>query len=249
MSEAPPSGATALPLFHTNIVALDPAVHASLRLDRGVGYGFSAAAEIIPIGIDEFDMAARSYPIVFSAPPEAIPLVVLGVRKGWNLFVNDAGTWMPGAYVPALVRAHPFVLIEQDNRQWIGIENDAASLASGNGLPLFDAGRPTAVLNEAVEFCRVCEAGLVRARQLGAALDEAGVLVERVARITSDTGAGGTLTGFRTVDPQRLDSVSDAMFLEWRRRAWLPAIYAHLFAAVSWLPFTELAGQQLSARQ
>ena len=135
-----------LPLFHKNIVPLDPLRHAALKLDRGTGYGYAAAAEIVPIGLGEFDAAAHSYPILFAGEPQPIAVVVLGVAKGWNLFVNAEGVWMPGAYVPALVRAYPFVFIAEEGggSRALGIEADAVCLGAETGLPLFEDGKPTA---------------------------------------------------------------------------------------------------------
>src|SRR5712692_6188772 len=157
--------ATPMPLFHQNIVPLDPLRHGALKLDRGTGYGYSAAAEIVPIGLGEFDSAAHFYPILFAGKPEPIAVVVLGIGKAWNLFVNGEGIWMPGAYVPALVRAYPFVFIAEagGGARWLGIEADAICLGPENGLPLFEEGKPTAVLSEAASFCNACQESLADA--------------------------------------------------------------------------------------
>lgn len=57
------------------------------------------------------------------------------------------------------------------------------------------------------------------------------------------------IAGFKTVDPEKLDAVPDDVFLDWRRRHWLPPLFAHLFSAAYSLPFTELAIHALSTRQ
>ena len=41
--------------------------------------------------------------------------------------------------------------------------------------------------------------------------------------------------------PERLDAVSDEVFLDWRRRGWIPAIYAHLHSASQWGRLIDLA--------
>jgi hypothetical protein len=242
---------TRLPVFHNNIVPLDPLRHGALKLDRSTGYGYSEAAEIVPIGLGEFETAAHSYPILFAGEPQPVAVVMLGIAKGWNLFVNAAGIWMPGAYVPALVRAYPFVFIAEagGGSRWLGIEADAVCLGHETGLALFDEGRPTAVLSEAVSFCNACEESLADAAGFAAALDEAGVLVPKEATIEAKTGGTAHIAGFKTVDPEKLAAVPDDVFLDWRRRNWLPAIYAHLSSAVNWLPFTELAINALATRQ
>src|SRR5258708_36939676 len=105
-----------LPLFHKNIVPLDPLRHAALKLDRGTGYGYAAAAEIVPIGLGEFDSAAHSYPILFAGEEQPIAVVMLGVVRGWSLFVNAEGGGMPGAHGPALVRRYPVVVVAAEGR-------------------------------------------------------------------------------------------------------------------------------------
>jgi SapC len=240
-----------LPLFHKNIVPLDPLRHGALKLDRSTGHGYAAAAEIVPIGLGEFDAAAQSYPILFAGEPQPIAVVVLGIAKGWNLFVNAEGVWMPGANVPALVRAYPFVFIAEagGGSLALGIEADAVCLGAETGLPLFEDGKPTAGLSEAVSLCQACEQSLADAAGFAAALDEAGVLVPKEATIEAKTGGTARIAGFKTVDPERLAAVPDAVFLDWRRRHWLPPLFAHLFSAANWLPFTDLAINALATRQ
>jgi hypothetical protein len=245
------ASATRLPMFHKKIVPLDPLRHGALKLDRGTGYGYSAAAEIVPIGLGEFEAAAHFYPILFAGEPHPVAVVMLGIAKGWNLFVNTAGIWMPGAYVPALVRAYPFVFIAEagGGSRWLGIEADAACLGPEKGLPLFEEGNPTAVLSEAAAFCNACEESLADAAGFAAALDAAGVLVPKEATIEAKTGGTAHIAGFKTVDPAKLAAVPDDVFLDWRRRNWLPPLFAHLFSAANWLPFTELAINALATRQ
>src|SRR5580704_2860876 len=112
MTSATQAAVSAQPIFHTNIVPLNADLHGGLRFNRDAGCGFAAGVATVPIGIGEFEAAARSYPILFTDGPAPIPVVLLGFRTGWNLFVNETGAWMPGAYVPALVRAFPFVIID-----------------------------------------------------------------------------------------------------------------------------------------
>jgi hypothetical protein len=241
----------ALPLFHSNVVPLDAGRHGALRLNRDAGYGYSAGAATIPIGIDEFEAAANSYPILFTDGPRPHPVVLLGMREGWNLFVSESGEWMPGVHVPALVRAFPFAFIEDSagGSRMVGIEADAACLSLTAGLPLFENGQATSVVADAVAFCEACQANLAESAAFGDALDQAGVLAPQEATIEAHGGAAARIAGFRTVDRARLAAVPDAGFLEWRRRNWLMPLYAHLLSAANWVPFTELATNALAARQ
>jgi hypothetical protein len=240
-----------MPMFHTTIAPLNSELHGALKLNRDAGYGYSAGAATVPIGIGEFEAAAHSYPILFTDATPPVPVVLLGVRPGWNLFVNETGAWLPGAYVPALVRAFPFAIIEDaaaGTRQ-LGFEADAACISPTTGLPLFEDGKPTKLVTDAVAFCDACQAELNASLDLGAALDRARLLEAQSATIEVQGGGRVSIDGFKIVDRNRLASVHDEVLLAWRSRGWLLPLYAHLFSVANWAPFTELVISQLAARQ
>ena len=239
------------PLFHTNVVPVSVERHAGLRLNRDAGFGFCAGAATMPIGFCEFEAAAGSYPILFSDATPAVPVVLLGMRQGWNLFVAANGAWMPGAYVPAIARAYPFAIINDDaaSLRQVGFEADAACISPTTGLPLFENGQPTAVVHDAVAFCEAVEADLAAAAAFGAAIEAADILQPGEATIAAEGGASARIAGYRTVDPARFATVTDEVFLDWRGRNWLAPLYAHLFSSAKWVAFTELAIGQLKARR
>ncbi len=250
-AESTAAAASALPLFHSNIVPLTAERHAGLKLNRNAGYGYSAGAATVPIGVGEFEAAASCYPILFTEEPQPRAVVLLGVRPGWNLFVNEAGLWMPHVYVPAVVRAFPFAFLRHSDtgERSVGIEADAACLSPTTGVPLFENGEPTSVVKNAVALCEVCEAELAESAALAAALEGAGLLAPQEATIETKAGASARITGFRTVDRGRLAALPDAVILEWHRRNWLGPLYAHLVSQANWVEFTEFAAGQLAARQ
>ena len=238
------------PLFHTNVVPLSVERHAALRLNRDSGFGFCAGAATMPIGLAELEAAAHSYPILFTDKTPAVPVVLLGIREGWNLFVGDIGAWMAGAYVPAIARAFPFAIIaDAAGGRQVGFEADAACISPVTGLPLFENGQPTAVVHDGVAFCEAVEADLAAAAAFGAAIEAADILQPGEATIAAEGGANARIAGYRTIDPVRLAAVPDEVFLDWRRRNWLAPLYAHLFSTAKWVSFTELVIAQLNARR
>jgi len=234
---------SALPLFFSKVVGVNPAQHGALTLDRGTGFGFSAKAASIPLGLGEFGLAARHYPIVFAAGPVAAPVALVGLNELGNLFVDAAGQWRADAYVPAYLRAWPFIFVEDPARgtTFVGMEEGAACLATGQGAALFEDGKPSAALSEAVQFCATFRENLTAAAALARALDEAGLLQEEEATVTFSAGGSTRVRGFKAIRPERLEQVSDEMFLDWRRRGWLGAIYAHLHSAANWARLIDLA--------
>ena len=251
MTDAALPATPAMPLFHTRLVPLDAELHGKLKLNGDAGFGFAAGAPIVPIGLDEFEAAGRSYPILFTDSSPSVPVVLLGVRAGWNFFVNDLGAWMPGAYVPALVRAFPFAIIDNTatGTRELGMEPDAACVSPTIGQPLFEDGKPAQLLQERAVFCNACQSDVNAARAFGAALERAQLLVPQSATIQPNVAPAVTIDGFRVVDRDRLAALNDEVLLAWRTRGWLLPLYSHLFSAANWLPFTELATRQLSARQ
>ena len=137
---------------------------------------------------------------------------------------------MPNAYVPAFVRAYPFIFLDDvvTGARRVGIEADAECLSSERGQKLFEDGQPTAMLTEAVSFCESSRTSLDEARSFGEALEQAGLLETRDAAISFSYGGTARVTGFRAVDPRRIEEVSDLTFLEWRRRDWLSAPFLRI---------------------
>ncbi|MBV9537418.1 MAG: SapC family protein, partial [Acidisphaera sp.] len=243
MPEHAPAG---MPLFYHRVIGLDSSVHAALRLDRSVGFGFAAQAQSVPLGIGEFELAAQSYPIVFAGSGDRpFPVALLGIRTGQNLFVDAQGRWRPGAYTPQYVSAYPFISVQRATSQdvFIGIDPDAASLRTDRGTPLFEDGQPTSALREASQLCTRVRDNLAAARAMAAELAAAGLITEEEVTVTFATGDTTRIRGFKLLRPEALARIDDATFLDWRARGWLAPIYAHIFSAGRWARLIELTAQ------
>ena len=238
MSDAP-----TLPLFFKRVEGVNPTAHPDLTLDRTTGYQFAIGAQSVPLGLSELEAAAQHYPILFTSGAEPTPVALLGLREGQNLFALPNGTWLTDAYIPAYVRAFPFVFVEDSATKtlFVGMEPDAAALASPNGARLFEDGRPTAALNDAVAFCTAFREAATAGATFGRALQAANLLEEEEATVNFTAGGSTRIRGFKLVKAERLAELDDATFLEWRRLGWLAAIYAHLYSAGRWARLIELA--------
>ena len=246
---AAPAAQPAMPQFFSRVVGVNPGLHGHLRLDRSVGYGFSKGAQSVPIGLGEFEVVAQHYPIVFASGPNPAPVALLGLGEGDNLFLNPDGSWRRDAYVPAYVRAFPFIFVEDANSKtvYVGMEADAACLREDNGQPMFEDGQPTPVLTESINFCSAFRDNLNAANAFARALDTAGLLEEEEAAINFTAGGGTRIRGFKIFKPEKLDQVSDDTFLDWRRRGWLGPLYSHIFSAARWGRLIELAASTRAA--
>lgn len=237
------SDQAALPLFFTRVEGINPTLYPDLTLDRSGGFGFAGAAQSVPLGLSELEAAAQHYPVLFTTGPEPTPVALLGLQEGRNLFVMGNGTWLADAYVPAYVRAFPFVFVEDTATKtlFVGMQPDAEALTSEGGTRLFEDGRPTAALNDAIAFCTAFREAAAASATFGKALQAANLLEEEEATINFTAGGSTRIRGFKLVKPERLAELDDATFLEWRRLGWLNAIYAHLYSAGRWGRLIELA--------
>ena len=246
MSEVQAAPPKAMPLFYKRVVGVNPNGHGELKLDRSPGYGFAAGAQSVPIGLGEFETVAQFYPIVFTTGPTPTPVVLLGLREGQNLFVNADGRWRADTYIPAYVRAFPFIFVEDPKTEnvYVGMEPDAACLRVDAGEPMFEAGKPSKTLTEAIQFCTAVRDNLNAARVFAQGLSEAGLLTEEEATITFTAGGAARIRGFKIIHSDTLSKVDDATFLDWRARGWLNPVYGHLFSAGRWARLIEIAAAE-----
>ena len=236
------SSPQALPLFFKEVAALDAGMHGALKLDRSGGFGHAAVANALPLGLSEVSLAAQYYPVVVTSGPNPMPVAILGYRAEENLFVDAKGVWLPDTYIPAYVRAFPFILIEPPGTEtiYLGIETTAACLGK-KGEPLFDGAKPTEIVTEAMKFAMAYREDLKRGAEFTRALDAAGLLQANEARLNFKSGGIARLDGFRVIDPTKLDALDDAAFLDWRKRGWLSPLYATLQSSTRWGKIVNLA--------
>lgn len=228
---------TALPLFYRKPRVLHPAAHGDRSLAASPGFGFAARSNAVPVVAEEIAVAGRHFPIVFSNEVAPHPVAILGLKEQQNLFVDEAGHWREGVYIPAYVRRYPFIFLENDGgtELTLCVDEAAESLVAGRDNPLFDAkGEPTPLTRSALAFCRDYQAQHKLAAEFAAAVVAADLLVEHRADITLRDGQRMSLSGFKVIDERRFAALPDETFLQWRRKGWLPLAYSHFFSIGAW---------------
>ncbi len=235
--------ATPLPLFFTGVVGVNPTQHSGLRLDRSKGFGFAAHAQSIPLGLGEMEIACQHYPIVFTVGPAPTPVALMGLKETTNPFVASDGTWRNDSYVPAYVRAFPFIFVEDQatSTLYVGMDPAAAAISTESGAAMFEDGKPSPALSEAINFCAAFRDNLNAGIAFAKALDDAGLLEEEEATINFTAGGVARVRGFKILKADRLDKVSDETFIEWRRRGWIGPLYAHLHSTGRWARLVEMS--------
>jgi hypothetical protein len=238
----------ALPLFYTNPVPLDSKKHASLALKKDFGLGFSAKVNAVPINMIEMPQICHHYPIAFSPDENATPVALLGLRDNENLFVDAKGNWEVGTYIPAYIRRYPFIFSELPGGEQLTLCIDMnKDVVEENGeQKFFDAeGKGSALAQNALEFCKSYHAAAQQTQEFSKMLAQSGLLVDRRAEITVLGNRKISFAGFKIIDEQKLSQVDDKTFMEWRKKNYLPFLYAHLFSGAQWQRLTHLLNLRL----
>lgn len=224
-------------LTYRNAMAITFARHGAMRLRAPLDYGFARKVEAVPLGLGEIPLAAQHYPVVFTDEPAPRPVAVLSLRPGENLFVDEKGQWLEGAYVPAVVRRYPFGLapVGEQGEPVLCVDTIAEVLTDEGGLPLYDGLKPGKLLRKAIQLCQAVAVDEAAAADLTGRLRELDLLDARAARAQiPKSGLQLGLSGFLTIDEARLRALDDDIFLGLRRAGWLNAVYAQMNSVLNW---------------
>lgn len=236
------------PLFYENLVALSPTRHGHVRLRTPLDFSFAARTNAVPLSAAEIPLAAQWYPVAFTAGPTPCPMAILGLREGENLFVNSAGAWLEGAYVPTYVRRFPFLLSVEGRDEVLCIEERPDIVSAVEGQPLFgENDQPSELMRSALSFCRSAHAADKATAPFARMLAELELLDSRTATARLSDGTRLSLSGFMTIDETRFRALGDDVFLELRRKGWLAAIYAQLQSTLNWTRLADLAQANAAA--
>ena len=231
------SEAPQFPLFYKAPRPVEATRHAKSGLVENMDVGFAADANAIPVNIVEFAVAARHYPIVFSTAEPSLPVVVSGLRTGTNAFIGIDNTWARGFYIPAYVRRYPFILMENAEKEQfiLCVDEESVALTDGGERQLFnDDGKPSELTDRALEFCRAYHGQYEATRQFVAALHEHDLLTENSTEIRLTDDRKIQMQGYKVIDREKFDKLPDDVFLEWRKKNWLPVVYSHLVSLSNW---------------
>ena len=219
------------PLFYKATVPLDRDRHRTLRFAQSERpYAFAAGSHLIPAVVEEFTVAARHLPIVFTMGAEGPNAVFLtGLRPQSSAFVDDQGRWT-SPYVPAYLRRYPFIVGDMAGREPIlCIDDQHEGFGKRKGQMLFtSAGEPSDFLLEKLKFSRDYFRAAQKNIALGRALQAMSLL--HPISVQSHGPQSFVMHGLLAVDETRLAALDDAQILDLRREGLLGPIYAHLLS-------------------
>lgn len=233
MASAPQS--SSLPIFYNNLEPLSSQTHANLKARMLDKAPFLTSNHAVPVTVDEFAMAQRHFPIVFSAGTDSVPLALMGLNEGVNVFVDDEGKLTDPVYVPAYIRRYPFMLARlRPDSEELSLCFDPTADAVGEfeeGQPLFEDGKPSQTTNDILQFAEQFEQAGQRTGQFMKELNDSGLLIDgEVAIQPSDSDKPFVYRGFKMVSEEKLREVRGDQLRKWSQSGLLALIYAHMFS-------------------
>ena len=233
MASAPQPNA--LPIFYNSLVPLSSSEHADWKARSIETAPFLAKQHAVPVTIDEFAIAQRHYPIVFTSGPSPVPIALMGLNEGVNTVVDDAGKPVREAYMPAYVRRYPFMLVrlnQQSDELSLCFDPTADAIGKfDEGEPLFDAGKPTQATQNILGFAEQFEQAVQRTGAFMKELLDLKILIDGEVSIQQEGNDKPFIyRGFQMVSEEKLRELRGDTVRKMVKNGALPLIYAHLFS-------------------
>ena len=198
------------------------------------GFAFAAGTNSLYVAAAEFPRASHEYPVVFAQDPQGslFPLVLLGLKKNENLFVDKSGKWSAD-YIPAYVRRYPFILAAPDaktNQFTVCIDESYAGFNTAKeGQPLFNAkGEDGPVLKQAIDFLKEYQTHVRLTDAFCKNLKELDILEPMQANVSLKSGQKLSVAGFQCVSRAKLKELAPKKLVELAKSDQLELIYCHL---------------------
>ena len=230
-------------MFYSRPEPLTPELHGKLGVIRKDGpFGFAAVGHAVPLTVCEFQLAAVTGPIIFVGD-DKLPIAVMGLNSGENMFVRPDGMFEPGVYIPAYIRRYPFVFATDNSagQMVLCIDRAADFIVEGGGdMAFFEAnGEPSEYTKNCIEFCNSFEVERQRTSGFVQLLKDLDLFEPKVANFTpmNPDGTPGTPTkiaDYFGVSEEKLAKLPADKLLELRDNGALQQIYAHLLSLVGW---------------
>jgi len=228
--------ANQMPLFYNQLEPLSSNIHPNFKVKPTDKAPFLAKANAIPITIDEFVLAQRYYPIVFTNDENPVPLALMGLNEGVNVFVDDEGKLLNNeVYVPAYIRRYPFMLARvQQGSQDLTLCFDRTADVVGefdDGQALFDGQEPSETTKNIMKLCEDFEMSVQRTGAFVKELIDAELLIDGEISIQLSDGRPPFIyRGFKMVAEDKLRDLRGDTLRKMNQNGMLPLIMAHMFS-------------------
>jgi hypothetical protein len=225
-----------LPLFYNAIEPLNATQHGNMKVRAIQTMSQVGQTHAIPVTVDEFTLVQRHYPIVFAVGDNAVPIALMGLNEGVNVFLDQDGRATdPGLYIPAYIRRYPFLLARlRPDSDELSLCFDPTAGAVGEfdeGEPLFDGEQPSEATKAILQFCEQFEAAGQRTSAFLDDINKSDLLMDgEVAIQPEGFEQPFVYRGFRMVDEEKLRDLRGDELRKMNQSGMLALIHAHLFS-------------------
>lgn len=249
-TQTPQGQLTGNVLFYSKPEPLAKELHSKLGVKRMDGpFAFARAGHAVPLTVGEFPLAMVTGPIIFVGD-EKLPIAVMGLNAGQNMFVKDDGMFEAGIYIPAYIRRYPFVFANDETAKQmvLCIDRNAEFVTDTDyDMPFFEAnGEPTEYTKNCIEFCNNFEIERQRTNGFVQILKDLDLFETKEATFTPQNpdgtpGEPQKIAEYFGVSEEKLNALPPAKFVELRDNGALGQIYAHMHSLVGWDRLVALA--------
>jgi len=224
-----------LPLLYKDLIPLNSNDHVTWKSRLLENAKFLEGQHAIPLTIEEFVPASRTYPIIFSSTDNPVPLVLRGMNEGVNTFMNEEGFFERPVYVPAYVRRYPFLLAKlRPDTEELSLCFDPTSGAVGEfeeGMPLFEDGKPSENTQAILKFCEEFENAGSQTHAFVEELQKLDLLMDGEVAIQQEGQEQPFIyRGFKMIDEAKLRELRGDTVRKLNQNGILALIHAHLFS-------------------
>lgn len=223
-----------LPLLYKSLSPLASSLHADCGLVLRDSYPEAKNTHLVPLTVDEFTLAQKHYPIIFSLGETSTPMALLSLQEGKNDFLDKNNKWRQDAYVPAYIRRYPFLLARltpEAKELSLCFDDQSGLVAKNKGEGLFTDGKPSETTKAILGFCEEFENAVVRTRTFMAELEKTDLLLEGEFNVQVE-GEDKPITyrGFKIIGEKPLQELRGDQARKLVSNGMLGLIYAHLFS-------------------
>jgi hypothetical protein len=244
-------------LFYKQPEPLSPELHGKMGVKSMTGpFGFAKEGHAVPLTVGEFPLAAVTGPIIFVGD-EKLPIAVMGLNAGENMFLRDDGLFEAGVYIPAYIRRYPFVFANDETAQKmvLCIDRQAEFVVEKDAdQPFFENGEPSQYTKNCIEFCNNFEIERQRTMSFVELLKAHDLFETKTATVTLNNpdgtpGEPQKIAEYFGVSEEKLNKLPADKYIQLRDNGALAQIHAHLLSLVGWDRLVAIALAKQTAPQ
>ena len=216
--------------MYKNLVVLDRNKHKNLKLSPFKDLGFVKNSMFIPVVASEVVSIGTTFPVIFTTGenPSLVSLLSLG---GDNLAIDSDGQWS-SSYIPSFIKKYPFSLSNMSDdpeKKVILIDEDSVLLSKSKGKQLFKKnGNQSETLTHSIDILKSHENMMIVTKNIAKVIAQSGILDDRAISIGEGKDKKVLVNGFKVVNKDKLNALSDEILADWARKGIINMINEHI---------------------